>query len=311
MATSTLQTIRLLVFPGGFNWPVWAGIERGFFARHDVRLEVSLTPGSVFQFTELIAGRVDMGITLIDNVIAYREGQGEAPIVGPDLFAFIASDTRVYPSLVTLPEIKRYEDLRGKTLSVDAKTTGYALMLYAMLEAGGLRRGDYAIDSVGGVRQRYEAILERKHAGALFNSPFEGLLIQRGYTELDTALRVIGRYQGMVGATRRAWADANRASVLGFVRGFLEAIAWLYDPANRTEAFAIYGRNQPGSDVTAAQTAYDVLFSLDTGFPRDGQPDLEGIQKVIEMRARYGTPPMRSVRTSNDYFDLGFLREAT
>ena len=310
MATSALKTIRLLVFPGGFNWPVWVGIERGFFARHGVRLEVSLTPGSVFQFTELIAGRVDMGITLIDNVIAYREGQGEAPIVGPDLFAFIASDTRVYPSLVTLPEIKRYEDLRGKTLSVDAKTTGYALMLYAMLDAGGLSRGDYSIESVGGVRQRYEAILERKHAGALFNSPFEGLLIQRGYTELDTALRVIGRYQGMVGATRRAWAEGNRASVLGFVRGFLEAVAWLYDPANRTEAFAIHGRNQPGSDVAAAQTAYDVLFSPDTGFPRDGQPDLEGIQNVIEMRARYGTPPIRSARTSDDYFDLGFLCEA-
>jgi ABC-type nitrate/sulfonate/bicarbonate transport system substrate-binding protein len=45
-------------------------------------------------------------------------------------------------SLVTVPEVKTYADLMGRTLSVDALTTGYAFVLLDLLERGGLKRGD-------------------------------------------------------------------------------------------------------------------------------------------------------------------------
>ncbi|MCZ7598620.1 MAG: hypothetical protein M5U09_14045 [Gammaproteobacteria bacterium] len=45
------------------------------FARHGVRIEVMETPGSVFQLVELVEGRADLAITLVDNVLAYREGR--------------------------------------------------------------------------------------------------------------------------------------------------------------------------------------------------------------------------------------------
>jgi ABC-type nitrate/sulfonate/bicarbonate transport system substrate-binding protein len=122
---SSAAPIRLVVFPGGFNWPVWVAQAKGLFGGNGVTVEVTPTPGSVFQLAGLIEGRFDMAITLIDNVIAYREGQGEIPVTGPDLIAVMAADTCVYPALVTLPEIRQYADLRGKTLSVDAMTTGY------------------------------------------------------------------------------------------------------------------------------------------------------------------------------------------
>jgi len=27
------ETLRVIVFPGGFNWPIWAAQGKGFFAR--------------------------------------------------------------------------------------------------------------------------------------------------------------------------------------------------------------------------------------------------------------------------------------
>ena len=101
-----MQTIRLAVFPGGFNWPVWVAEELGYFAAQ--RLEVRVTPiaGSVEQFTGLIQEQQDLAITLFDNLIAYSEGQGEVPLVCEDLVALMASDTRVYPALVTAPHIR-------------------------------------------------------------------------------------------------------------------------------------------------------------------------------------------------------------
>lgn len=304
-----MKPLRLIVFPGAFNWPVWVAQKKGWFAREALSVSVSQTPGSVFQLTGLIHGDFDLGVTLIDNVVAYREGQGEVPAVGEDITAFMACDTRVFPSLVTLPEVRSYADLRGRTLSVDAKTTGYALVLHAMLQHGGLGAGDYAIESVGGVLQRFEALVARKQAGALFNSPFESLLQAQGFNLLDTALSVLGSYQGQVIAGRRSWAAANRASLVGFLRAMRQAIAWLYAPANREEAFAIHDENTPGAAPGASAVAHGILFHPVHGFPRSGEVDMDGLKKVIELRARFGAPK-KTLGSPFDYYDPSYLKDS-
>lgn len=304
-----MKSVRLIVFPGAFNWPVWVASSRGLFAAEGVEVAVSQTPGSVFQLTGLIDGAFDLGITLVDNVVAYREGQGEVPAVGEDLAAFMACDTRVFPSLITLPEVRSYADLRGRSLSVDARTTGYALVLQAMLERGGLAPGDYRIESVGGVLQRFEALLAGRQAGALFNSPFESLLQARGFNLLDTAISVLGSYQGQVIAGRRSWAAANRATLVGFLRAMRRAIAWLYAPANREEAFAIHDENSPGAPPGTSAVAYGILFHPVHGFPRSGEVDMDGLKKVLELRARFGAPK-RTLGSPFDYYDPSYLKDS-
>ena len=95
--------VKLIVFPGGFNWPVWVAQQRGFFADRGVALELMTTPGSVFQWTTLAESRADMAITLMDNVVAYCEGQGAPGVVVPDAIALMGLDTRALPTLVTTP----------------------------------------------------------------------------------------------------------------------------------------------------------------------------------------------------------------
>ena len=297
-----MKPIKLIVFPGGFNWPVWVAEEKGFFAAQRIEVAVTPTPGSVYQLTHLIDGTFDIAITLIDNVIAYRSGQGEAPVTGPDLCGYLAADSRAFPTLVTAPDITTYAALRGRTLSVDAMTTGYAFVLLAMLEAGGLGPDDYTLERVGGVQQRYQGLLEGKHAGSLFISPFETLLNARGCNVLDSAISVLGAYQGHVAAARRGWVDANRDAMAGFVRAFIDGVGWLYDPANRAEALAIFCRHTPHADQDAAAGAHAILFHSSRGFPRDGMIDVEGARKVIELRARFGTP-RTPLGQPSDYFD--------
>src|SRR5882762_8832545 len=84
----SLKAVNLIVFPGGFNWPIWVAKEKGFFARNGIEVNITPTPSSVFQLTNLIDGKFDIAMTAIDNLIAYREGQGEDPVQGPDLIAF-------------------------------------------------------------------------------------------------------------------------------------------------------------------------------------------------------------------------------
>ena len=124
-------------------------------------------------------GRFDIAMTAIDNVVAYMEGQGEAKVDRePDIFAFMGGDNG-FLSLVTVPEVKTYADLMGRTLSVDALTTGYAFVLLDLLERGGLKRGDFEVVRAGGVLQRWDELKQKKQAGTMLITPFD-IIAQAG-----------------------------------------------------------------------------------------------------------------------------------
>ncbi|MBI4240433.1 MAG: ABC transporter substrate-binding protein [Candidatus Rokubacteria bacterium] len=305
-----LDTLKVIVFPGGFNWPIWAAQEKGFFSRERLEVKLTPTPSSVFQLTNLIAGNFDIGMTAIDNVIAYQEGQGEAPVTGtPDLFAFMGGDNG-FLRLVVQPENKSYADLRGKELSVDALTTGYAFVLRKMLALGGLRDGEYTLVRAGGVLQRWEALKEKKHAGTLLITPFEIIAESQGFRILGNAVDVLHRYQGLVGAARRSWAQAHADQLVGFIRAYAAGLSWLYDRANKTEALQILQKNVRGMSPELAEKTYNVLLAPTGGFHPTATLDVEGIRTVLKIRSEYGRP-QKELTDPSRYYDLSYYNRAT
>ena len=303
------KTVNLIVFPGGFNWPVWVAQEKGLFAKNGIDVKVTPTPSSVFQLTGLIDGKFDIAMTAIDNLIAYREGQGEEPVLGPDLFAFMGSDNG-FLRLVSVPEITSYSQMKGRTLSVDARTTGYAFVAFEMLERRGLRLDkDYNVVRAGGVLQRFQALMEKKHDATLLLSPFELQAEAKGFNRLGDATEVLGAYQGLVGGARKSWADANRGAVVGYIRAFSAAVDWLYDPANRDEALAIFRKNLPNVSEQGAEAAYRVLLAPRGGFQKKAQIDLEGVRTVLAIRSKYAEPK-KTLADPAKYYDPSFYREA-
>lgn len=303
------SAINLIVFPGGFNWPIWVAQEKGLFAKNGIVVKVTPTPSSVFQLTGLIEGKFDIAMTAIDNLIAYREGQGEEPVPGPDLFAFMGSDNG-FLRLVSVPEITSYAQMKGRTLSVDARTTGYAFVAFEMLERGGLRLDkDYNVVRAGGVLQRFQALMEKKHDATLLLSPFELQAEAKGFNRLGDATAVLGAYQGLVGGARKSWADANRDAVVGYIRAFSTAVDWLYDPANRDEALAIFRKNLPNVSEQGAEAAYRVLLAPSGGFQKKAQIDLDGVRTVLALRSKYAQPK-KTLADPAKYYDPSFYREA-
>jgi len=303
-----VKTVNVIVFPGGFNWPIWVAQEERLFAENGIEVALTPTPNSVFQLTGLIEGKFDIAMTGIDNLIAYREGQGEVDVVGPDLFAFMGSDT-AFLRLVTVPEVKSIAELRGKTLSVDARTTGFAFVLLEILERGGLKESDYTIEKAGGVLQRFEALMEKKHAGTLLMTPFEVRAEAKGFNRLADAIQVLGRYQGLVGGARKSWADANREAVIGYIRAWSDAVDWLYDPANADEAQAIFVKNLPGAEPRTAQAAYRIFLSPEEGFQKQAKIDVEGVRTVLQLRSKYGVPK-KHLSEPMKYYDPTFYEAA-
>ncbi len=280
------RQVNLIVFPGGFNWPIWVAQEKGFFVTNGLKVNVTATPNSVFQLTGLIEGKFDVAMTAVDNLVAYREGQGEARIDGPDLVAVMGADNG-FLRLVSIPEVKSYNDLRGKTVSVDARTTGYAFVLFELLDRAGLREPAYRVERAGGVLQRFAALMEKKHAATLLISPFEVQAEAKGFNRLANAADVLGRYQGLVAGVRSGWAQANRDAVVGYIRAYTQALDWLYEPANREEALGIFLKNLPNANRQAAETSYRVLLDPKSGFERKARLDLEGVRTVLALRSKW------------------------
>jgi ABC-type nitrate/sulfonate/bicarbonate transport system substrate-binding protein len=310
LRAQSLRPLSLIVFPGGFNLPVWAAEQQGFF--HDAGLQVTVTPtpNSVFQLTGLIEGRFDIGLTAIDNVVAYQEGQGEAQTNVPsDLRVFMGSDNG-FLSLVTLPEIRSFAELRGQTLAVDALTTGYAFVLLEMLRRNNLWPEGVRIERFGGVANRWTTLQRREHAGTLLVTPFEILATDAGFNRLVRAPEVIGRYQGLVGAARRGWLAENRAQAVGFTQAYMRGLDCLYRAENRDAAVALLHANVPNMGEPLARQSVATLLDPTYGFDRRAAIDIPGVRTALELRTRYGRgnlvleDPMR-------YIDLSIHEEAS
>src|SRR3954467_5969302 len=105
---ASTKPLSLIVFPGGFNWPIWVAQEKGFFERSGIAVTVTPTPNSAFQLTGPIDGRLDIAHTATANLVAYMEGEGEAPPQPtPDLTVFMGGDNG-FLRLVAVPEVNTF-----------------------------------------------------------------------------------------------------------------------------------------------------------------------------------------------------------
>ena len=134
------------------------------------------------------------------------------------------------------PEVKSFADLKGKTVSVDAMTTGFAFVLRELLARNGLAENDVTFVRVGGGAQRLEALLKKEQAGTLLNTPLDLVAEAKGFNRLARARDELGAYQGIVAAMRRDTAQRMKPQAQAFIRGFHASVGWLADGANRDEA---------------------------------------------------------------------------
>ena len=306
---TTPRPLRLIAFPGAPNLPVFAAIERGCYAAEGLEVQLTLTPSSAFQAEGLMAGRFDMAATAFDNVVAYRAGQGAVTFAEtPDLVAVMGA-TRLELSLVVAPDVETFADLRGRSLALDALSTGFAFVLHHMLEAGGLAPGDCRLAAVGATPQRWEAVRDGTHAGTLTIEPFTTIAARAGYRVLDSSERHFAHYQGGIFAARRSWADANRPAMEGFIRGTLAGLGWVLDPANRAAAAQVLVANMPQIKPGLVEAVLAKLLSEKTGLTPGGAVDWAGVDTVLGLRARFGGGGPLEAPTA--YFDLSYYEHAT
>jgi ABC-type nitrate/sulfonate/bicarbonate transport system substrate-binding protein len=308
-AAAQAQTpLRVVAFDGGWNLPIWAAQRQGLFEAQGVAVQLSYTPNSGFLITSLQDGKFEIGFAVIDNVIAYQEGQGETKIAdNPDFFAFMGGDGG-FVSVVAAPDVNSFADLKGKTLSVDAMTTGFAFVLRELVARNGLAEADVTFVRAGGTANRYRDLVAGKHSATLLRTPFELLAQNQGYKSLANA-ESLGAYQGTVGIARRAWAREHEQPLVAFLRGYKAGVDYVYDRANRDIVEALLVANIRDMTPALAKQAYDLLAADKGGLSRDLALDPAGVRTVLQLRSKYGIP-QKTLSDPTKYIDLSYYDKA-
>lgn len=294
-----MRELRVMGFGGASNWPIFAALDKGFFAREGLQVALSAAPSSEAQLASLIEGRIDIAMTAMDNLLGREESE---------LFAFLGAASGGRFSLIVVPAVRSFADLRGRTLAVDALASGYTFVLMDLLNRAGLGRTDYELVSVGGSRERLAALRSGKAFGALLNAPQDAAAEAAGFVRLGGA-EAIGRYQGSVGAARRAWAATHADTLVGYIRAYVAGSDWLYEPAHRDEALAILQRSAHTSAENAARSYDELLHPTRGSLTRKAMLDLEGVATVLRLRRQYA-PPAKPLGDPARYYDLSYYQRA-
>jgi ABC-type nitrate/sulfonate/bicarbonate transport system substrate-binding protein len=307
-ASAQSTPVKIVAFAGASNWPLWIGQQKNFFARQDLNIQLDITPNSIEMARNLHLGHYDLAFSSVDNIVAYDEGQGEAELEGPIQFVALFGVDNGLLNVMATPDIIDFSNIRGKSVSVDAMTTGYSFVLRDVLKRKNIDFNDVKWIKVGGGAQRLDALIKKEQSLTLLNSPLDLSAEARGMRRLVHVQDELGPYQGIVAATNKHNLIDKKETLLRFIKGFYQSVNWLADPTNKDEAIAILMTKMPNMPHIVAENAYAVLLDQKNGIYRDLKIDREGMKTVLRLRSTYGMPA-KQLQNPERYIDETLLKE--
>ena len=293
--------LHVNTFPTARSLPFYVALDRGFFARRGLKVELEFTESSERQRQGLASGTVDIVHSAVDNAVAMTD------VAKVDIVIVSGGDSGTNEFYVQ-GTIKDFSDIRGKAIVVDATNTAYALQAKKILSLRGLKDGaDYSLNPVGNGQRRLAALFDdSNNAGAILNLPYSLQAAAKGMRSLGRTTDMLGPYQAGGAFVRRAWARDNAATLENYLAAFVEALRWSLDPNNHAEAAAILVEKlKLPQDV--ADKSLAMMAEPGFGFARDAAFDMAGFKNVLALRAEVeGGAPSDPQR----YIDLGYYDRA-
>jgi ABC-type nitrate/sulfonate/bicarbonate transport system substrate-binding protein len=275
--------------------PLIIGRLKGQFAAEGLAVKVVRTANSTDQMRGLSNGTFHVVSTAFDNVLGWSGREGAELIAISSII-----DNAVFPVFVR-PEIKTWNDLRGKKLAADAINTAFALVLRRVLLDKGLdyAKGDYELVAVGNTGLRLQSLLKGETMAGIITPPDDVRAAAQGLVRMGDSKDVLPDFPNTIFATNRAWAEKQRPELVAFLRGWLASLAWMR--ANPAEA----------AKIVQAELKVDakVADSVIRDMTRTGALNRSGLEQALKLRTGFGLTPTMGADVAR-YFDTSFFDAA-
>ena len=271
MDTVTIGTVGS---PSANLWPVFIGIDKGFFAAQNVKADVVYIQSSASVIQQLSAGSLDMSMStgLVDPIRAIDQGAA---------LALTRFEVQVPPyALLAKASIKSLKDLKGKVISVGGPKDITRLYVDRMLAPQGLKSGDYDYVYAGATSARAQALLGGAVDAAILLPPSNFQVQSQGYNDLGLTMQYAPELAFSGTVVNRAWAARSADVLKRVIAAQSKSIDYLYDPKNRAEVVNILVKvsGQKSEDV---DKSYD-FFNKNSFFDRTGKISRTKMNALID-----------------------------
>jgi ABC-type nitrate/sulfonate/bicarbonate transport system substrate-binding protein len=263
------------------------GKDRGLFAKYGLTTETIYIPGGSTNVQVLVSGNLDLSqLSGAPGVAANLEGA--------DIVYFASLLDKLNYQLITRPEIKGVEQLKGKKFGVSRYGSSADFGMRALLKRVGVDPVKEAtILQIGDEPARIAAIKSGNIDGTVANAPFgiEAERLKLNVVADSVKMDIPFFNTGLLGSKR--YLDKQEARVMNFLRAYLEAIKILKTEREYSiKALAQFTRVQ---NLKAVQEGYDYFVKQLEPVP---YPSVVAMQAVVDQIAETN-PKARGVDAKN------------
>jgi NitT/TauT family transport system substrate-binding protein len=272
---------------------VWVAREEGLFKKYGLEVEPIFLRGGQIATMALAAG--DPPIVNIGTVV-------QANLTGFNLVLIAAVETKYDQIVFARPGITKLEQLKGKNFGISGfgAATHYATII--LMRHLNFDPKELTLLPTGPDAERLAALSTGKIDATLFTSSSAAPARKAGFAELLQIADLGVEVQGNGFATSRDYVKSNRDVVKNALKGFVEAIYFIY--ANKKEAQRVFAKYMRTNDPDVLEDSYRGYV---TTIPKKPYPTLKGIQFMLDMLAEK-MPQAKSAKPEQ-FVDLSFLQE--
>jgi len=299
VAQSALPEVTFgILTPTASEWPVYLAQAQGFYKDEGVNLTIvqGNTPPNVINM--VATNGANMADNGCDSEIAAVSHQLPIKVVAP-MFG-------VNPySLVVLPSIKTWADLKGKSVMLGTKQDVTAIALGALAAAHNLTLDDFQIVIGGNSTARYAGLSSGNVQGAMLAQPFDLLAESKGDTILATASDTIKDWAFTCVIANNDWAAKNRPLVVKVLRAIRKGIQYGYAHKDAAVASLVA---ETHIDTAIAARAWDIDFGKWKAFDPNLKLSMSAIQSVGKYQISFGV--ITAMPAMSDFYDPSYSAEA-
>jgi NitT/TauT family transport system substrate-binding protein len=303
-ALGTAQAASEIVFgitsATAFSLPHYIAAEKKFYEAEGVTVDNIIAGSANAVLQQLAAGSLNIAQAATDQSL-------RAIIRGAPIRIVAGAASNAPFRLMAAKTVKGWGDLKGKTITVGGATDVTLYFLRVMARKNGLADGDYDLLYAGGTPARFAQLASGAVAAAMLTNPTDFTALEQGYVDLGSVPQYLPDWAQNNILIDTRWAAKNRPAILAFLRAYIRATRYFYEPANRDEVIAILAKHTKAPPAIAAAT-YD-LYVAQKVVARDGALFPDGIKANLDALVSMGE--LKQAPALDDFIDASLLAEAS
>lgn len=241
--------------------------DAGIFKKHGLDVDLVQLAGAV-QTSALVAGEIDFLTGITGPLVAAARG---LPFRG-----IMVTHDRTLFWLIAHPDIRRTEDLVGKSVAVDRLATLQDIVARDLIKRKGVNPEQVTYIQTGSVSNSVQSLSQRSVAAAVLSLPHNVVMVQKGFREIASAPEFNLRSASGGIATHENKLKKDPLLVKAVIRATFDAMDF-----NRREKTWMVDYIQKKWKVPAkvAEESYRAWLS---GFTADGKISIKDLQEIYD-----------------------------